>query len=171
MAGLARRLTASPSRDRPDPEGRQYHRSVEIAIKILTVVGLGALELWAAVPAGVALGLHPILTAMSAAVGAVLAILVVLVLGARARAWLGRRHPSMSSSHRSLRTIWTRYGVAGLGLAAPLLVGAPLGTVLGLLLGAQPSHLFRWMVLGVVGWSALLTLATVAGLVGLESLG
>lgn len=143
---------------------------MEIAIKILTVVGLGALELWAAIPAGFALGLHPILTALSAGAGAVLAILGVLVLGERARAWLGRRHPSTPSAHRSLRAIWTRYGVAGLGLAAPLLVGAPLGTVLGLVLGAQPGHLLRWMVLGVVGWSVLLTGAAVAGLVGLESL-
>ncbi len=94
-----------------------------------------------------------------------------LALGERARAWLGHRQPSTPSSHRSLREIWTRYGVAGLGLAAPLLVGAPLGTVLGLLLGAQPSRLLRWMVLGVVGWSALLTLAVVMGLAGLESIG
>lgn len=144
---------------------------MEIAIKILAVLGLGALELWTAVPAGFALGLHPILTAVSAAAGAVLAVLVVLVLGERVRVWLGRRHSSTPSSHRSLRRIWMRYGVAGLGLAAPLLVGAPLGTALGLLLGAQPSHLLRWMVLGVVGWSALLTLAAVMGLAGLESLG
>lgn len=144
---------------------------MEIAIKILTVVALGAFELWAAIPAGFALGLHPILTAGGAALGAILAVVAVLVVDQRARVWLGRRHASTPSSHRSLEGVWARYGAAGLGLVAPLVTGAPLGTALGLVLGAQPSRLLPWMALGVIVWSALLTVAAVAGLVGLESIG
>lgn len=32
---------------------------VEVVLKILFVTGLGVVELWAAIPAGLALGLHP----------------------------------------------------------------------------------------------------------------
>jgi len=41
-----------------------------------------------------------------------------------------------------------RYGVVGLGLLAPLLVGAPLGTVVGISFGAPADRLLLWMSLG-----------------------
>ena len=143
----------------------------ENLLKILTVAGLGALELWAAIPAGFALGLHPIVIAVSAASGAIIAVLLVVALGERAQAWLARRHEPSEGGQRRLRALWQRYGVAGLGLAAPLLVGAPIGTVVGLLLGAPPRSLACWMALGVGAWSLGLTLAGSLGLIGLESLG
>lgn len=140
-------------------------------LKILMVAGLGALELWAAIPTGFALGLHPVVTAASAATGAIFAVLAVVALGGRAQAWLARGHDRSDGGQRRLRDLWRRYGVAGLGLAAPLLVGAPIGTVVGLLLGAPPRSLSFWMALGVSAWSVALTLAGALGLLGLESLG
>lgn len=143
----------------------------DAALKILMVVGLGALELWAAIPAGFALGLHPIVTAAGAATGAIVAVLAVVGLGERARTWLARRHAHSDAGRGRLRDVWRRYGVAGLGLAAPLLVGAPLGTVAGLLLGVPPRSLVVWMAFGAILWSVTLTLAGVLGLIGLESVG
>ena len=136
----------------------------DAALKIVVVVGLGAVELWAAIPTGFALGLHPIVTAASAATGAIVAVLAVVALGERARMWLEHRHEPSAGAWRRLRDLWRRSGVAGLGLSAPLLVGAPVGTVVGLLLGAPPRSLVVWMALGIGMWSVL-------GLIGLESLG
>jgi hypothetical protein len=138
---------------------------------ILVVVGLGAVELWAAIPTGFALGLHPIVTAASAASGAILAVLAVVALGERAQGWLAARHGPSDAGRRRLRDVWRRHGAAGLGLTAPLLVGSPLGTVLGLLLGVPPRSLLIWMAVGASMWSAILTLAVALGLIGLESLG
>ena len=58
----------------------------------------------------------------------------------------------------------------GLGLLAPLLVGAPLGTALGLLPGAPVRRLLLWVSVGIVLWSALLTDAGTLGLAGFEAL-
>jgi GNAT superfamily N-acetyltransferase len=41
---------------------------MEIAIKLLTVLGLGAAELWVAIPTGFVLKLHPVLVGSTAAV-------------------------------------------------------------------------------------------------------
>jgi hypothetical protein len=41
---------------------------MEIAIKLLTVLGLGAVELWVAIPTGFVLKLHPVLVGSTAAV-------------------------------------------------------------------------------------------------------
>ncbi len=141
------------------------------AAALLTVVALGAVELWAAVPAGLALGLDPLVTALAAGAGAMGGVAVVAAAGGRLRGRLvagagrgrGRRHG------RILR-LWQRHGVAGLGLLAPLLVGAPLGTALGIAFGAPARRLFGWMAAGVVLWSGALALAGALGIAGVEGM-
>lgn len=145
---------------------------MEIA-RLLTVLGLGALELWAAIPAGLAFGLPALTTGITAAVGAILGALVVLFLGERVRSRLMQHHGGKDAKrpHGHIYKIWHRYGVIGLGLLAPLLTGAPLGVVFGLTLGASLGRLFFWVSLGIVLWSTVLTLIAALGLAGIEALG
>jgi membrane protein YqaA with SNARE-associated domain len=146
---------------------------MEFIIKLLTVLGLGAIELWAAIPAGFALKLHPMTIGITAAIGAMLGGMVVMLLGERVRSWLTRRHGRKDDKGQQSRIhqIWHRYGVIGLGLLAPLLTGAPLGVALGLTLGA-PSvvRLLFWISIGIVLWSTVLTLVGALGIAGIESL-
>lgn len=144
---------------------------MEILIKLLIVFGLGAVELWAAIPAGLALRLHPLVTGITAATGAIAGVLFVLMLGKPIRAWLVSRHSGEGErQHKRIYRIWAKYGAIGLGLSAPLLVGAPLGTALGLTLGMPSDRLLLWMGLGIILWSTGLTLAGIIGLVGIEAL-
>jgi hypothetical protein len=134
---------------------------------------MGAVELWVAVPAGLALQIHPIATGITAAVGGMLGIMVVALTGDRLRTWfLQRRTGTFGSRYsRHVSHLWSRYGVVGLGLLAPLLVGAPLGTALGMTLGVPTGRLLFWMSLGVALCSAGLTLAGTLGLIGIQALG
>ncbi len=146
---------------------------MEMLLKLATVFGLAALELWAAIPAGLALQLDPVLVGMSAAAGGITGAGAVALLGQGVRdrvlRWHGRGREGGASGR--LNRIWLRFGVAGLGLLAPLLVGAPLGTALGLTLGAPAGRLFLWMSLGIVIWSGLLAAASALGLAGLQWFG
>jgi len=137
---------------------------------LLVVFGLGSVELWAAVPAGLAMRVHPAAISITASLGAMAGILVVVFTGERLRAWLLRRFGGARREGR-LSRLWIRYGVVGLGLFAPLLVGAPLGTALGIGFGAPTGRLLLWMSLGAVLCSVSLTLAGALGLIGVESLG
>lgn len=144
---------------------------MEIVMKLLIVLGLGAVEIWAAVPTGLALGIHPAATGITAAAGAVLGTLVVIVLGSRVQAWLLQRHGRGGEPRQGrIGRIWQRYGVIGLGLLAPLLTGAPLGAALGLTMGASAGRLLLWMSFGVVLWSTVLTLAGVLGIEAVKAL-
>ena len=140
-------------------------------IKLLTVFLLGAIELWAAIPAGLALKLHPLATGATAVVGALFGAVVVVLLGERVRAWLVRLRGGKEENTRCGRIyrIWQRYGVAGLGLSAPLLTGVPLGVALGLMLGAPTDRLLFWISLGIVLWGIGLTLVGALGLAGVEA--
>lgn len=145
---------------------------MDTLLRVVTVFGLGAVELWAAIPAGLALGFHPIASGVVSALGALTSSLVVALLGDRARAWLVSRlgFPCGGQGHGTIRHLWERFGVVGLGLLAPLLVGAPLGTALGVVMGAPVRRLLFWVGVGIALWSALLAAAAVLGLAGFEAL-
>mgnify|MGYP001606473456 CR=1 FL=1 len=64
---------------------------METILKVLAVFAIGAVELWAAIPAGLALQLHPVLTAATAALGAIAGAALILAMGEGARAWIARR--------------------------------------------------------------------------------
>ena len=142
---------------------------MELVIKVLSVFALAMVELWAAIPAGLALGLDPVLTGGASGLGAATAVTAIVLLGEGARTWLLRRRgvESRSEHHGVVFRIWSRYGVIGLGLVAPLVTGAPLGAALGIALGAPARGLLSWMIVGIVLWSVVLT---VAGVLGLEAL-
>jgi membrane protein YqaA with SNARE-associated domain len=143
---------------------------MELLIKLLTVLGLGAVELWVAVPAGFALNLSPSVTAITAASGAVLGLLVILTLGERIRNRLLKQVNNEDKRNKYINRIWDRYGVAGFGLLAPLLIGTPIGTALGIALGVPANRLFFWMSLGIIICSIGLTIVVEFGLMGFESL-
>ena len=138
-------------------------------LSLLVVFGLGTVELWAAVPAGLALQVHPVAISITAALGAIAGIFALVFTGERLRAWLLRRFGGERREGR-LSRLWRRYGVVGLGLCAPLLVGAPLGIALGVSLGAPTDRLLLWMSLGAVLCSVSLTMAGALGVLGVESL-
>jgi hypothetical protein len=145
---------------------------MDLMLKLLTVFGLGIIELWAAIPAGFALDLHPITIGLIAALGAMVGTGTVLVLGERVRNRLiGHRiGTNPNAKHGRIYQIWQHYGIIGLGLLAPLLTGAPLGVAVGLSLGAPPRRLLIWICIGIVLWSIILTFISVLGLAGINSL-
>ncbi len=138
--------------------------------KVLAVVGTGAVELWAAIPLGLALGLNPVVVGAASALGAILSAAAVILIGGPVRRWAVRRLGPGSRRGRRARRVWERYGLIGLGLASPLLTGAPLGAALGVALGAPAGRLLAWMSIGIAVWSGLLTAASALGWAGLGHL-
>jgi hypothetical protein len=145
---------------------------VDLLLKLLTVFALAAVELWAAIPAGLALRLHPVTVGVTAAVGAILGAAVVILAGDRVRTWLAQRHSGNAEKGGDglLRRVWNRWGAMGLGLLAPILTGALLGAALGLTLGVPAGRLLFWISIGVILWSVIITTAGVFGLAGFEAL-
>lgn len=137
-----------------------------VLLKLLTVFALGAAELFVAIPTGLALKLHPVAVGFAAALGGLLGVSVIVLVGSRLRARLTRRFGGSTDKgrHGRVRRIWERYGIVGLGLLVPIIVGPALGAALGLVLGAPSVRLLLWMSLGVILWSATLTLAASLGL-------
>ncbi|MBM4240308.1 MAG: small multi-drug export protein [Euryarchaeota archaeon] len=143
---------------------------------IIAVFCLGVLELWIAIPAGLALKLPPFIIFAASSLGAISAALLVSILGENIRnrflSWRYKDDNDIKSGsiYNIWYNIWDRYGIIGLGLLSPLLFGAPLGAAVGIALGAQKWRLMLWMTIGILLWSAGLTIAGFFGLMSFESL-
>ncbi|MFH1454367.1 MAG: small multi-drug export protein [Armatimonadota bacterium] len=146
--------------------------SIAYLSKLLSVFVLGAIELWAAIPAGFIMKLDPVTTAVTSALGAISGAFIVLTLGEAAKKFFEKfkKKKETESKESFIKKVWNKYGAPGLGLLAPLITGAPLGVILGVSLGADRKKLILWINIGVIIWSVILTLAVVLGIAGAEKI-
>jgi len=139
--------------------------------KLLSIFGLAFFYFWPSIPAGLALGLSPLVVILTTSLSYAAGGAVVTLLGERVRDWimnrLGRSGPVNPDSR--IRRIWDQYGMIGLGLIAPMTVGAQVGAAIGLALNGKPRPLFLWMALGGLTWSIALTTAVTLGVLGLNA--
>ncbi len=139
-------------------------------LKFMIIIGLGVLELWVAIPTGMALKLNPFINGIASALGAIIGALLVIFFGSHLRARLFRKKNKNGENKGHIYKIWRKYGVIGLGLLSPLITGAPLGGAIGISLGANPKRLFLWMSIGIVIWTIVLTWLSTLGFTGLQML-
>ncbi len=125
--------------------------------KVISIFALAFFSFWPAIPAGLALGLSPVTVILTTSLSYSCGVGVTLLL---------RR---AQGTPQRLREIARRYGVVGLGLAAPMTVGAQIGAALGLVLDVPPRRLFLGLALGALVWSVALTAASLLGWVGLQT--
>lgn len=111
-----------------------------------------------------ALGLSPILVWILTVGGSLFGVTVAAIAGERLRAWLLRRRGADTLAGQGrLYRLWIRYGVIGWGLVSPLVFAPPMGTAIGLALGAPRQRLLPWMSAGVLIWTSILVAAGAAG--------
>jgi hypothetical protein len=138
---------------------------------LLSVFALAMVEIWLAVPTGLALGQPPALVWVVTIAGSLLGVTIVAALGStlgsRLRGWMARRSGQRVTGSSRLNRIWLRYGVLGWGVLSPLLMAPPMGTAVAMVLGAPRGSLLIAMTLGVVTWTSLLV---IAGMLGIEAL-
>lgn len=133
-------------------------------LEYLSVFGLGILELWLAVPAGLGLKLSPFVSGLLAAMGAIFSVVLVIAIGAPLRNWLlSLRKQQVESRESKTQKIWDKYGIAGFGLIAPIILGAHIGAAFAIAAGSHPKKVLLWFSAGVLMWTLIATLVTTAG--------
>ncbi len=144
-----------------------------VLLHLLSVFGIAFVSLWAAIPAGLALGLGPVAVAATTALSYACGVGLVVLLGKPLRDRIMKRFGGKLNSTNQdtfIHRTWRRFGIIGLALLAPMTTGAQVGAALGLSLGVPPRRLWIAMSLGAVLWAALLTTAVVLGVLGARSL-
>jgi hypothetical protein len=141
-------------------------------VPLLPVFALAVVEIWAAVPAGLALGQSPAIVWATTVTGSVIGVTIVATAGSALRTWLARRgHRRLTSGTGRLSRLWAAYGVIGWGLLSPLFMAPAMGTAVALVLGAPRRRVLIVMCTGVLIWTTLLVAAGTAGIEVLRTLG
>ncbi|MDX2161118.1 MAG: small multi-drug export protein [bacterium] len=139
--------------------------------KIVSIFALAFFSFWSAIPAGLALGLPPLIVIGTTAASYAAGVGVVTLAGGRLRTWIMRRIGNRAAldPESRLGRIWRRWGMIGLGMIAPFTVGAQIGAAIGLALDAPPRRLFAIMAGCGLAWSIALTAAVALGAAGVQS--
>lgn len=140
-----------------------------------TVFGWAFFSFWSAIPAGIALNISPLLVGLTVTLSYASGVLLVVIVGAPLRERIRRRMensasntdedkpPSPNRMVLMVQNAWTRYGLIGLALLAPMTVGAQVGAVIGISFGEKPIRLVIAMTLGAGVWAVLITFAVMTG--------
>lgn len=128
------------------------HIATIMFLKILTVAGLATFEIYAAIPAGFALGLSSWTIFFATVTGGLAGVFVSAFLGEKIRQFFSRNKPAkeQKAKHPVLFKMWNKYGIIGLGFIGTLLVGAPVSIAAGVTLNANIRKLITWCCIGVL---------------------
>ncbi len=134
--------------------------------KILTVAGLASFEIYAAIPAGFAMGLSPWIILLASVIGGLIGVFVAAFLGERIRNLFVKNKPKKEEKPKTgiVYRIWNKYGIIGLGFLGTLTVGAPLSLAVGIGFKAPIQKLITWCCLGVITRCIAFTLIGYYGL-------
>jgi hypothetical protein len=138
--------------------------------KFFTMTLLGAFGMWVAIPVGLTMKLNPLIVSLSTSFGAVLGLMLILSLGNPIRRWYVERYFKKEEQLQSRFLNWMlkSYGTIGYGLLAPLVIGAHIGALFGLILGIPTRGLFVWLSIGTFIWCILFTILATSGLAGIK---
>jgi membrane protein YqaA with SNARE-associated domain len=121
-------------------------------LKILTVAGLATFEIYAAIPAGYAMGLSPWIILLASVTGGLVGVFVAAFLGDKIKALIYKNKTPKTEKPKTglVYRIWEKYGLIGLGLIGTFTVGAPVSIAVGVGFNANLHKLLFWCCIGVV---------------------
>ncbi len=121
---------------------------------MLTVAALATFEIYAAIPAGFAFKLNPLVIFTASAIGGLVGVFVAAYLGDKIKIWLQKFRKTSSEKPKKepgfILKIWEKYGVIGLGLMGTMTVGAPISIGVGVGFNVPTNKMVFWCSLGVL---------------------
>jgi uncharacterized membrane protein len=135
------------------------------------LVFLGAaipwLEIALVIPLGIVSGLSPFWVMVLAFVGNLLTVLILIIGFDRIKSWMIKRQEAKgkSASKRSERAkkIWSKYGLPGLALLGPILIGTHIAAFIGMTLGADKKWTTLWLTISIGLWTLVFGILTALG--------
>jgi len=125
------------------------------------------LEIALVIPLGIIGGLSPFWVIVAAFSGNLLTVLLVIFGFQRVKEWRDRRSQK-SGKEESKRTergkrIWNNYGMPGVALLGPIVIGTHIAAFIGLLFGANKRNATMWLTISIALWSIVFGVATAMG--------
>lgn len=145
---------------------------MSIYVAYLLIFLLGAtpfFEVVGVIPIGVVAGLPALPVTILAFLGNLLTIWLLIILMDHVIKWLHRRNEKKGKDIPSKRqkravNLWKKYGLPGLAILSPLLIGSHLGAILAMSFGATRKNITIWMTASLVLWAIVMGIASHYGM-------
>jgi len=126
--------------------------------KLLIVYLAGATGMWKGIPAGIALGIHPIYNGLFTALGSITSVLILYFAGDTFRNWLLKQYGQkrIEKKKGKFQKLADSYGAWGLGLITTGLLGPFTSLLLGFILIKDIRKFLFYLIIGIFIWSFIL---------------
>lgn len=136
-------------------------------VVIFLLASVPWIEVVVAIPLGIIRGLSPVLVVAVAFLGNLSTVVLVIYLFDKIKEfWLKKKGTQKTPGKRQERAkkIWNKYGLPGLSLLGPVLIGIHIAAFIGLTLGATRNWTLLWMTISLALWSVVFGIASHYGL-------
>lgn len=135
------------------------------------LVFLGAaipwLELALVIPLGIISGLNPFAVVIVGFVGNMVTVIALIIGYDKFKIWHAKRNEGKEKkeSKRSVRAkaLWDKYGLPGMLLLGPILIGTHIAAFIGMTLGASKVKTMLWSTISIGAWAILFGVLTALG--------
>lgn len=125
------------------------------------------LEIALVIPLGIVSGLSPVGVMIAAFTGNLLTVLFVIFGFEKVKIWMDNRRKNKgkepSKKEARGKRIWNKYGMPGVALLGPIVIGTHIAAFLGLLLGAKKANVTTWMIVSIGLWTLIFGVLTAMG--------
>jgi len=137
-------------------------------VLVFVLAALPFFEVIGVVPFAILSGLHPVTTAVIGFIGNFLTVLLLIVFVDWFKAWWLKRKEEKGDEQGEkkqlrARKIWERYGLPGLALIGPFIIGSHLAALMCMSFGTKRKQVAVWMTVSLMMWTALAASLTGAG--------
>lgn len=137
-------------------------------ILVFVLAAVPFFEVVGVVPLAILSGLHPITTAFIGFIGNFLTVLLLIVFVDRFKEFRRKKNGEMDDKKGEkkrlrARRIWERYGLPGLALVGPFIIGSHLSAFMCMSFGTKRKQVAVWMTVSLMMWSVLAAGLTGAG--------
>ena len=135
------------------------------------LVFLGAaipwLELGLVIPLGIISGMNPIAVIIVGFIGNMVTVLALIIGFNKFKLWLAKRNEGKvkKESKRSERAkeLWDKYGLPGMLMLGPILIGTHVAAFIAMTLGASKARTTIWSTISIGIWAIIFGTVTSLG--------
>ncbi|MDO7785913.1 small multi-drug export protein [Desulforamulus aquiferis] len=124
-------------------------------------------EAYVVIPLAIITGLSVVPTFIIGLAGNAFTVFLLIIFIHKIKVWRQNRRASEQKepSKRSQRAqkLWEKYGLPGLAILGPLLVGSHLTAFMGVSLGENKQRTLYWMVISITLWSIVFSILAYLG--------
>lgn len=124
-------------------------------------------EIALVIPLGIVWGLSPFWVMVTAFVGNMVTVLALIIGFEKFKVWYAKRQEAKgkapSKKSERAKNIMNKYGLPGLALLGPILIGTHIAAFIGMSLGATKRNTTVWLTASIALWSLVFGIATALG--------